>query len=95
MLAVLALSLAACSDSGDKPAAKAKPAATAEKAAEKPAATAEKAAEKPAGTYTQAPSITTAEFDTGKRLFFERCAGCHGVLRGGATGKPLTTNITL
>ena len=29
-----------------------------------------------------------------KKIFFERCAGCHGVLRKGATGKPLTTDIT-
>jgi len=42
-----------------------------------------------------APAITQGEFATGNRLFFERCAGCHGVLRGGATGKPLTTDITL
>jgi nitrite reductase (NO-forming)/hydroxylamine reductase len=42
-----------------------------------------------------APAISAAEFETGKKLFFERCAGCHGVLRGGATGKPLTTDITL
>jgi nitrite reductase (NO-forming)/hydroxylamine reductase len=27
-------------------------------------------------------------------LYFERCAGCHGVLRKGATGKPLTPDIT-
>jgi mono/diheme cytochrome c family protein len=30
-----------------------------------------------------------------KRIYFERCAGCHGVLRKGATGKPLTPDITL
>jgi nitrite reductase (NO-forming)/hydroxylamine reductase len=72
----MALSLTACSDSGDKPAA-----VTAEKAA--PAAAA------------NAPAISDAEFATGKTLFFQRCAGCHGVLRGGATGKPLTTDITL
>lgn len=42
-----------------------------------------------------APAITQGEFATGNRLFFERCAGCHGVLRKGATGKPLTTDITL
>jgi nitrite reductase (NO-forming)/hydroxylamine reductase len=40
------------------------------------------------------PKMTTAEFDQGKKIFFERCAGCHGVLRKGATGKPLTTDIT-
>lgn len=27
-------------------------------------------------------------------IYFQRCAGCHGVLRKGATGKPLTTDIT-
>jgi len=43
----------------------------------------------------KAPAISDAEFETGKTLFFQRCAGCHGVLRGGATGKPLTTDITL
>jgi mono/diheme cytochrome c family protein len=26
---------------------------------------------------------------TGKKIYFERCAGCHGVLRKGATGKNL------
>ncbi len=40
------------------------------------------------------PAMSKAEFDKGKKIFFERCAGCHGVLRKGATGKPLTTDIT-
>ena len=40
------------------------------------------------------PQMTRAEFDRSKQIFFERCAGCHGVLRKGATGKPLTTDIT-
>ena len=43
----------------------------------------------------QAPKMTEAEFDKAKRIFFERCAGCHGVLRKGATGKALTPDITL
>ena len=43
----------------------------------------------------KAPPMTKAEFDTGKQIYFERCAGCHGVLRKGATGKPLTPDITL
>jgi len=43
----------------------------------------------------QAPQMTEAEFDKAKRIFFERCAGCHGVLRKGATGKPLTPDLTL
>lgn len=41
-----------------------------------------------------APDITEAEFEHASKLYFERCAGCHGVLRKGATGKPLTTDIT-
>jgi len=43
----------------------------------------------------KAPSITPEEFTKAKQIFFERCAGCHGVLRKGATGKPLTPDITL
>ncbi len=42
----------------------------------------------------EGPEMTTAEFDQAKKLFFQRCAGCHGVLRKGATGKPLTTDKT-
>ena len=41
-----------------------------------------------------APALTKAEFARAKQIYFERCAGCHGVLRKGATGKPLTTDIT-
>ncbi len=41
-----------------------------------------------------APSLTLAEFKIANKIFFERCAGCHGVLRKGATGKPLTPDIT-
>jgi nitrite reductase (NO-forming)/hydroxylamine reductase len=41
-----------------------------------------------------APSLTKEEFNRAKQIFFERCAGCHGVLRKGATGKPLTPDIT-
>jgi len=43
----------------------------------------------------KAPPMTEAEFQRGKQIYFERCAGCHGVLRKGATGKPLTPDITL
>ena len=43
----------------------------------------------------KAPPMTQAEFDLGRKIYFERCAGCHGVLRKGATGKPLTPDITL
>ena len=43
----------------------------------------------------KAPPMTKAEFDKGRQIYFERCAGCHGVLRKGATGKPLTPDITM
>ena len=43
----------------------------------------------------KAPAMSKAEFDKAKNIYFERCAGCHGVLRKGATGKPLTTDKTL
>ncbi|MBL0123965.1 MAG: c-type cytochrome [Betaproteobacteria bacterium] len=43
----------------------------------------------------KAPQMTKAEFDKARKIYFERCAGCHGVLRKGATGKPLTTDKTL
>ncbi|WP_317622948.1 nitrite reductase [Thiohalobacter sp.] len=41
------------------------------------------------------PPITAAEKQRATQIYFERCAGCHGVLRKGATGKPLTPDITL
>ena len=40
------------------------------------------------------PILSEAEFATATQLYFERCAGCHGVLRKGATGKALTPDIT-
>ncbi len=43
----------------------------------------------------KAPPMTKAEFTRARQIYFERCAGCHGVLRKGATGKPLTPDITL
>ena len=42
-----------------------------------------------------APAVTEAEFERANKIYFERCAGCHGVLRKGATGKPLTPDIAL
>jgi nitrite reductase (NO-forming) / hydroxylamine reductase len=35
------------------------------------------------------PSLSKADFEHAKTLYFQRCAGCHGVLRKGATGKSL------
>ncbi len=40
------------------------------------------------------PVMTTDEYQNANTIYFERCAGCHGVLRKGATGKALTTDIT-
>ncbi|HAW47890.1 MAG TPA: nitrite reductase [Roseovarius sp.] len=40
------------------------------------------------------PVMTPSEYQKANTIYFERCAGCHGVLRKGATGKPLTTDIT-
>ncbi|HRP25835.1 MAG TPA: nitrite reductase [Thauera sp.] len=37
----------------------------------------------------EAPKLTAEEMEQGKLIYFERCAGCHGVLRKGATGKNL------
>jgi len=41
-----------------------------------------------------APDMTEPEFEHAQQIYFQRCAGCHGVLRKGATGKPLTPDIT-
>jgi len=46
-------------------------------------------------TNPKAPQMSQAEFEMGRKIYFERCAGCHGVLRKGATGKPLTPDLTI
>lgn len=46
-------------------------------------------------TNPDAPKMGKAEFDKARNIYFQRCAGCHGVLRKGATGKPLTPDLTL
>ena len=53
----------------------------------------EKPTEQP-GAKPGDPQLTKAEFDKANRIYFERCAGCHGVLRKGATGKALTPDLT-
>ncbi|WP_280176992.1 cytochrome D1 domain-containing protein [Roseibium sediminis] len=40
------------------------------------------------------PVMSPEEYLQANQIYFERCAGCHGVLRKGATGKPLTTDVT-
>ena len=48
----------------------------------------------PPGSKPGIPSLTAEEFTKANQIYFERCAGCHGVLRKGATGKALTTDLT-
>jgi len=40
-------------------------------------------------------SLSEEEFAWAKQTFFERCAGCHGTLRKGATGPALTPDVTV
>ncbi|MDE2322296.1 MAG: c-type cytochrome [candidate division NC10 bacterium] len=47
-----------------------------------------------APTLPPAPPISPAEFESAKRIYFDRCAGCHGVLRKGATGPMLLPEKT-
>ncbi|MBV1797953.1 nitrite reductase [Siccirubricoccus sp. G192] len=46
------------------------------------------------GVVPGVPTLTAEEFNEARQIYFQRCAGCHGVLRRGATGKALTTDIT-
>ena len=48
----------------------------------------------PPGEREGVPSLTAAEFDHANEIYFQRCAGCHGVLRTGATGKAMTPDLT-
>ncbi len=57
-----------------------------------PAQQAAKPAAKPG--LPPAAKITPAEFEQGKQIYFDRCAGCHGVLRKGATGPNLLPEKT-
>lgn len=38
--------------------------------------------------------LTPEEFEKCRVIYFDRCAGCHGVLRKGATGPDLTPSKT-
>jgi len=40
------------------------------------------------------PTLSEADFEKAKTMYFQRCAGCHGVLRKGATGKNLEPKNT-
>jgi len=41
------------------------------------------------------PTLSKADFEKAQLQYFQRCAGCHGVLRKGATGKNLEPKETL
>lgn len=47
----------------------------------------------PGGTASSA-EMSAEQLKQADKIYFERCAGCHGVLRKGATGAPLTVDIT-
>lgn len=46
-------------------------------------------------TSTADVALSEEDFAWAKQTFFERCAGCHGTLRKGATGPALTPDLTL
>ncbi|MBT6810668.1 MAG: cytochrome c, partial [Thiotrichales bacterium] len=93
------MGISGCSDSGDSAPSESAPAPAAAPAAKAPAATAAPkvatVAHVDTATATDGPSLSAADFERAKNLYFERCAGCHGVLRKGATGKNLEPKSTL
>lgn len=51
----------------------------------------------PVPAVAQAPAVPTVapqEFEKAKQIYFDRCAGCHGTLRKGATGPNLLPDKT-
>ncbi len=46
------------------------------------------------GVKPGVPPLAGDDYQHANQIYFQRCAGCHGVLRKGATGKALTTDIT-
>lgn len=48
----------------------------------------------PMAKAAQEPTLSTEDFERAKTLYFQRCAGCHGVLRKGATGSSLEPEHT-
>lgn len=43
-----------------------------------------------AGISLGAEQMSDMEFEKGKQIYFDRCSGCHGTLRKGATGPKIT-----
>ncbi|MCV6548344.1 MAG: nitrite reductase [Cohaesibacter sp.] len=48
----------------------------------------------PGAALAQEPQLSKEAYESSKTLYFQRCAGCHGVLRKGATGKNLEPEAT-
>ncbi len=48
----------------------------------------------PSAVTAAEPTLSEKDFEEAKTLYFQRCAGCHGVLRKGATGKGLLPKDT-
>ena len=43
-----------------------------------------------AGALAAAPTLSDKEFKDAEFIYFDRCSGCHGTLRKGATGPAIT-----
>lgn len=48
-----------------------------------------------AGVAVSAPKLSKADFEKAQNQYFDRCSGCHGALRQGATGPNITPKKTL
>ncbi len=59
-----------------------------------PAAAPPVAAAQVASSSEPEPTLSKEDFETAKNIYFQRCAGCHGTLRKGATGKNLEPEST-
>jgi len=44
--------------------------------------------------FAEEPTLSPEAFEASKQVYFDQCAGCHGVLRAGATGKNLMPHWT-
>ncbi len=42
---------------------------------------------------TEGPPMSVEDFERARRLYYGRCTGCHGVLRQGTAGNPLTPEL--
>ncbi len=60
-----------------------------------PAVTPPPAESQPVSQPSTTETLTDEEFTWAKQTYFERCAGCHGTLRKGATGPALTPDKTV